>query len=174
MILQNRQLQTELPEATHRSRWSSQSSLQSRNRKAAWVPTIISFPKYKEVWNWLAATKFGQLAQGIDGRVKGMDTVRFIQKHEVPADRFKDVTYIKFVCQVRTEKKDPYQTRATMGGTISSIIPMTWEHHIFVLDSLISMPGGQFTNADISNFLLMTPHKCPEYAKLNCLIFLRR
>jgi hypothetical protein len=71
---------------------------------------LLRHPKYKDVWNRSAANKFGQLAQGIGGRVKGTDTVRFIHKHEIPADRFKDVTYIKFVCQVRTEKKDSYQT----------------------------------------------------------------
>ena len=34
------------------------------------------------------------------------------------------------------------------------------------LNSVISMPGTQFVNADISNFYLMTPLKCPEYAKV--------
>ena len=68
---------------------------------------LLHHLKYKAVWNPSAANEFGRLAQGIGGRVKGTDTVRFIHKHEVPADRFKDVTYIKFVCKVRTEKKDP-------------------------------------------------------------------
>jgi hypothetical protein len=44
--------------------------------------------------------------------------IRFIHKHELPADRLKDITYIKFVCTVRTKKKDPYWTRATMGGNL--------------------------------------------------------
>jgi hypothetical protein len=35
-----------------------------------------------------------------------------------------------------------------------------------LLNSVISMPGAQFANADISNFYLMTPLKCPKYAKV--------
>ena len=79
---------------------------------------LLRHPKYKDVWNRSAADEFGRLAQGIGGRVKGTDTIRFIHKHEVPPDRLKDVTYIKFVCQVRTEKKDLYRTPATMGGNL--------------------------------------------------------
>ncbi len=44
--------------------------------------------------------------------------MRFIHKREIPVDRLKDVTYIKFVCTVRTEKKDPNRMRATMGGNL--------------------------------------------------------
>ena len=69
---------------------------------------LIKHPRFKEVWNRSAADKFGRLTQGIVGQIKGTDTVRFIHKNQVPADRLKDVTYIKFVCTIRTEKKDPY------------------------------------------------------------------
>ena len=44
--------------------------------------------------------------------------MQFIHKHEIPVDRLKDVTYIKFVCTVQTEKKDPNRMRATMGGNL--------------------------------------------------------
>jgi hypothetical protein len=57
------------------------------------------------------------LAQG-RGKIKGTDTIQFIHKNEIPADRLKDLTYIKFVCNVQTEKKDPYRTRAMMGGNL--------------------------------------------------------
>ena len=66
---------------------------------------LLKHPKFKEDWNVSAANKFGQLAQGIGGRIKGTDTIKLIKKSDVPQDRFKDVTYIKFVCTVRTEKK---------------------------------------------------------------------
>ena len=48
----------------------------------------------------------------------GTDTIFFIHKHEIPADRFKDVTYVSMVCQVRTEKDEPNCTRANMGGNL--------------------------------------------------------
>ena len=66
---------------------------------------MLVHPRFKDVWNQSAADKFGRLAQGIKGRVKAKDTIRFIHKHEVPKDRFKDFTYIKFVCKIRTKKK---------------------------------------------------------------------
>jgi hypothetical protein len=78
----------------------------------------MKHPRFKNVRNKSAADEFGRLAQGIGGRIKGTDTIRFIHKHEIPADRLKDLTYIKFVCTVRTEKKEPHRTRATMGGNL--------------------------------------------------------
>ena len=54
-------------------------------------------PKYWEVWGKLSGNEIGQLAQGMPGRVEGTDMMFFIKKEEVPQDRFKDVTYGKFV-----------------------------------------------------------------------------
>jgi len=79
---------------------------------------LLKHPRFKEVWNRSAADEFGRLAQGIGERIKGTDTMRFIHKHKIPVDRLKDVTYIKIVCTVRTEKKDPNRMRATMGGNL--------------------------------------------------------
>ena len=104
--------------------------------------------------------------------MQGTDTIRFIRKEEVPADRLKDVTYIKFVCQVRTKKKDPYRTRATMGGNLINYpedVGTPTANLLLIkifLNSVISTPGARFANADISNFYLMTPLKRPEYAKV--------
>ncbi len=33
-------------------------------------------------------------------------------------DQRRDVTYLKFVCMVRTEKAEPNRTKATMGGNL--------------------------------------------------------
>ena len=35
-------------------------------------------PKYKAVWNISAANKFGRLANGVGGRIKGTKTIKFI------------------------------------------------------------------------------------------------
>ncbi len=40
-----------------------------------------------------AVNKFGQLAQGVGGRVKPTNTIFIIQKDQVPKDQIKDVTY---------------------------------------------------------------------------------
>ncbi len=120
----------------------------------------------------MAADEFGQLAQGIGGRIKGTDTIRFIHKHKIPADRLKDLAYIKFVCNVQTKKKDPYWTRAMMGGNLINYpddvgTPTANLLLIkFFLNSVISMKGAKFANADLANFYLMTPLKRPKYAKI--------
>ena len=109
---------------------------------------LLKHPKLKELWNRSAADEFGRLAQGIKGRVKATDTIRFIFKHEVPTDRFKDVTYIKFICTIRTEKKDPYRTRATMGGNLINYpedVGTQTANLLLIkifLNSVISTPGA--------------------------------
>jgi hypothetical protein len=134
--------------------------------------TLLKHPRFKEVWNRSPADEFGRLAQGIGGRVKGTDTIRFIHKHQIPQDRFKDVTYIKFVCTIRTKKKDPYRTRATMGGNLINYtedVGTPTANLLLIkifLNSVILTNGARFANADIANFYLMTPLKQSEYAKI--------
>ncbi len=82
------------------------------------------------------------------------------------------MTYVKFVCNVRTEKKDPYRIQATMGGNLinypedvgtpTAILLLI---KIF-LNSIILTQGAKFANADLANFYLMTPLKRPEYTKM--------
>ena len=126
---------------------------------------LLRHPKYKEIWNRAAANEFGRLAQGVGGRVKATNTIEFIHKHEVPQDRFKDVTYIKLGCNILTKKKDPYQTRATMGGNLINYpddVGTPTANLLLIkifLNSVISTDGARFANADLSNFYLMTPLK---------------
>ena len=133
---------------------------------------LIRHPRFKEAWNISAANEFGRLAQGCGDRVKGTDTIFFIHKHEIPANRLKDVTYVSMVCQVRTEKDEPNRTRATMGGNninfpddVGTPTADLLLIKIF-LNSVISTPGAKFANADISNFYLMTPLTRPEFARI--------
>ena len=39
---------------------------------------LLRDPKYKKALNKLAANEFGQLAQGVGGRIKGTNTICFI------------------------------------------------------------------------------------------------
>jgi hypothetical protein len=48
---------------------------------------LLKHPRFKDVWNKSATDEFGRLAQGIGGRIKGTDTIQFIHKHKIPADR---------------------------------------------------------------------------------------
>jgi hypothetical protein len=133
---------------------------------------LLRHPKFKEDWNLSAANEFDRLAQGKTGRVKATNTITFISKNDIPPERFKDVTYIRFVCQVRTEKKEPNRTRAMLGGNLinypDDVGTPTADLLLIKIffNSVISAPGAKFANADISNFYLMTPLKRPEFAKL--------
>ena len=98
----------------------------------------------------------------------------FLHKHDVPADRFKDVTYGKFECSVRSQKVDePYRTRLVLGkhkiycdfdvGTPTANMFLVK----ILLNSVISTLGAKFMTIDISDFCLNTPLTCLEYMKLN-------
>ncbi len=77
---------------------------------------LIAHPKYHEVWSHSSANEFQRLAQGVRGRIKGTDTIFFIHKHQIPQDRWKDVTYAKFVCELKPNKEEVHRTRLTVGG----------------------------------------------------------
>ena len=63
-------------------------------------------PAIRKAWELSSANEYGRLANGIGGRVKGTNTIKFIRKTDVPADRRRDVTYGSFICNVRNEKKE--------------------------------------------------------------------
>jgi hypothetical protein len=65
---------------------------------------LITHQKHCKMWMHSSANEFGQLAQGAGSRIKGTDTNFFIRKHQVPEDRWKDVTYAKFVCELKPNK----------------------------------------------------------------------
>ena len=62
---------------------------------------LLRHPKLAPDRNLSSANEFGRLTQGIGDRIKtSTNTIFFVHKHQVPADRFKDCTYGKFVCVV--------------------------------------------------------------------------
>ena len=77
---------------------------------------LLTNPRYKTVWSTSSANEFGRLAQGIGGRVKGTNTIFFVTKQQVPKDRIKDVTYVKFVCELKPNKEEVHRTRMAVGG----------------------------------------------------------
>ena len=129
-------------------------------------------PRYSEDWSISSANEFGRLAQGVGGRIKGTDTIKFISKDNIPEERFKDVTYGKFVCEVKQNKAETNRTRLTVGGnrinypfdvgtpTVDLVLVK------ILLNSVISTPGAKFMTADVKNFYLNTPLKRYKYMKL--------
>jgi hypothetical protein len=129
-------------------------------------------PRFEDTWEKLAANNFGMSAQGVGNRVKGTNTIFFIHKNEVPPDRFKDVAYLKFVCNVRPKKADPNRTRATFyGNDINYPDDCTTPTADLLLikiffNSVISTQGARFANTDLSNFYYNHELKRPEFARV--------
>ncbi len=134
---------------------------------------LINHPKYHEVWSHLSANEFGRLAQGVGGRIQGTNTIFFIYKHEVPSDRWNDVTYAKFVCELKPNKAEVHRTRLTVGGdkvhypgdvgTPTADLTLVKMH----VNSVISTRGAKYMTLDVKNFYLNTPMARYEYVKIN-------
>eukprot|EP00804_Cyclotella_cryptica_P013559 CCRYP_012916-RA/>CCRYP_012916-RA protein AED:0.34 eAED:0.34 QI:0/-1/0/1/-1/1/1/0/448 len=133
---------------------------------------LLRHPVYQGDWTISLANEFGRLALGVGRRIKGTDTIRFIRKSDIPQDRHKDVTYRRFVCNVRPEKAKPNRTRFTVRGNrinypgkvATPTAQMLTAKLLF--NSVISTPGAKFMTMDLSNFYLMTPRPRPEYLRL--------
>ena len=92
---------------SHRCRCGQAPQLQAINEKR----------KTQKAWSLSSANEFGQLANGIGGRIKNpTNTIEFIFQHEMPTERKRDVTYGQFVCTVQPKKAEPNRTRLTVGG----------------------------------------------------------
>ena len=133
---------------------------------------LISHPKYREVWMHSSANEFWRLAQGVGNRIKGTDTIFFIFKHQVPQDRWKDVTYAKFVCELKPNKAETHRTRLTVGGdkvhypgdvgTPTADLTLVKMH----VNSVISTRGARYMTLDVKNFYLNTPMGRYEYVRI--------
>ena len=119
------------------------------------------------------ANKFGRLVQGVGGCiVNPTKTIFFISKDDVPRDRFKDVTYDKFVCVVRPQKAEPNRTRLMVGGNRVNYpgeVGTPTADMLLVkvmLNSAVLMPNAKFMSIDIRNVYLNTPMEQYKYLKL--------
>jgi hypothetical protein len=108
----------------------------------------------------------------VGGRIDRTSTVFFVHKHEIPQDRLKDVTYIKFAASVCTEKDDPHRIWATLGGNLihypDNVGTLTADLLLIkkILNSVILSNGAKVATAHLSNFYLMTPLKQHEYRRV--------
>ena len=133
---------------------------------------LIKRPEYKEAWGHSFGNEIGRLAQGMPGRNKGTNTLFFIHKHDVPPDRWKDMTYARIVCNVRPQKAETNRTRLTMGGDKINV-PMdcgTPTANLLtvklLLNSVVSTPGAKFLGLDLKDFYLNTPMDRPEFLRM--------
>ena len=134
--------------------------------------SLITHPKYRETWMHSSANEFRRLVQGVGNRIKGTDTIFFVHKHEVPQDRWKDITYAKFVCELKPNKAEVHRTRLTVGGdkvhypgdvgTPTADLTLVKMH----VNSVISTPGARYMTLDVKNFYLNTPMVRYEYVRI--------
>ena len=75
---------------------------------------LIRHPEYPELWGAQHGKVIGRVAQGLPGIIEGTDTIKFITRKDIPADRQRDVTNARIVCSVRPEKADPNRVRITI------------------------------------------------------------
>ncbi len=72
---------------------------------------LIKHPKYRNTWRQSLREEIKQLATTIE-------TIIFINKHQIPMNRQGDITYGGTVCDMHKGKKDKHCTRLTMGGNL--------------------------------------------------------
>jgi hypothetical protein len=125
----------------------------------------------KEEWETSFANELGRLANGIGTRMPtGTNTIAFIKKADVPADRAP--TYGRIVVSVRPQKAEKYRTRLTVGGNLinypfevsTPTADLTTAK--LLLNSIISTPNAKFLVTDIKDFYLNTKMERYEYMRL--------
>ena len=63
---------------------------------------LIADPDTREVWEKCPANEFNRLMKCLKGGIQGTETMKFIQKHEVPYE--KKVIYAQFIYDYRPQK----------------------------------------------------------------------
>ena len=133
---------------------------------------LIANPKTRAVWQRAFGNELGRLAQGMPGRVEGTNTIFFIRKSDIPADRRGDVTYVGYVVNYREEKEDKYRFRLVVGGD-----RITYEGDAgtptaelltikLLANSIISTPNAKMLTLDLKDFYLNTPMARPEFIRI--------
>jgi hypothetical protein len=133
---------------------------------------LMRDPKHAKVWSESLANEFGQLAQGVGGRVTGTNTIFFIQKDHIPIDTRKDVMYSSFVCELKQNKEEKHHTQLTAGGDRinypeevgTPTADMTLVK--ILLNSVISTKDARCVTLDVKDFYLNTPMKRYKYIRL--------
>ena len=133
---------------------------------------LIKRPETRETWFKSLANEIGRLAQGIRD-IKGMDTIFFIPKYEIPKERLKEVTYARIIVDYKPHKLEKNRLRIIAGGDRISCdydtSAPTWDLTTIKLhwNSVLSTPDAKYATFDISNFYLGTQMPKPEYMRMS-------
>ena len=137
---------------------------------------LIKSPKHRVTWTTSFSNKLGRMAQGVGNRIKGTNTIYFIDYALIPKDRRSDITYGRIVVDYRPHKTDPNHTRLTVGGNlinypgeVSNPTADTTTANI-VINSTISTPKTKYLVGDVNIFYLGTTTTRYEYLRLSITI----
>ena len=128
---------------------------------------LMTHQTYKKSWKFSSANAFGRLANGVGGRVKGTNTIKFIRMRHVKKGANERCHIGKLLCLVRPEKAKPNQTRFVVGGDRinypGKVGILTAEMLVakILFNSVIYTKNARFMTIDIANFYLMTPLSRP-------------
>ena len=111
------------------------------------------------------------------GRNIGTDSCFFINKQQIPDDRWSDVAYSRIVCNVRPQKLETNRTRLTFGGSNLKVdmdcgTPTASLLTIKLLfNNIVSTPGAKFLGLDLKDFYMNTPLERLEYMRMKLSTF---
>ena len=125
------------------------------------------------IWITSLSSELGRVMKGVNNRIKGTDTMEFVQKHQIP--KHKKITYANFVCDFRPLKSEKHRLRMTIGGDKLDYADETASpaasliETILLLNSVISdtQKGAKFLTMDLKDHFLQTIMKDPEYMRIN-------
>ena len=129
--------------------------------------------KASKTWSNSLSNKWSRLSRGNNYGVKGIETINFIYKYQVPLEN--KVTYVSYVYDYCSLKYEPYRVRIIVGddkldynNNARSPTVNLLETKI-IINSTISdaHQGARFMYADIKDHFLATPMKNPEYMRVN-------
>jgi hypothetical protein len=140
------------------------------------IDTLLAGPRSSTWWN-AVANELGRLANGVHGRVRATNTLRFIPRSAIPSDR--QITYANFICDYRPLKSEPYRVRLTVGGDRLDCLDDTSSPAASLLETKLLLNstisdahlGARFMTMDLKDFFLATPMARPEYMRIHSKYF---
>ena len=75
---------------------------------------LIENPATRGMWDKSSYNKFSRLMKVLKRGIQGTNTMKLIQKHEVPYN--KKVAYARFIYDYRPQKEEKERTRITVGA----------------------------------------------------------
>ena len=106
------------------------------------------------------------------GLLELTNTICFIEKTDVPVNRWRDVTYRIVGVDYRPEKSNPYCTRLTVGGDRvrypgdSGTPTVDFTTLKIILNCIVSTPNAKFMIIDEKYLYLNTPMAGSEYMRI--------